>query len=277
MSGRVEGKVVFITGAARGQGRALSVRFAQEGASIIAVDVCAPIGGIPIDLGTEEDLRQTVAAVEAAGGKILARIADVRDAAALDQAVQEGLSQLGRLDVVIANAGTSWPGRALELTDQQWQTIIDVNLTGVWRTCKAAVPAIIDGGRGGSVILTSSVGGLRGYENIANYVAAKHGVVGLMRTLALELAPHSIRVNTLHPGNTRTALMLNDVTMRKFRPDLEHPTEDDLAEVTIGMNVLPTAWIQPEDIANAALFLGSEESRFVTGSTFTVDAGQLLK
>jgi SDR family mycofactocin-dependent oxidoreductase len=277
MSGRVQGKVVFITGAARGQGRAHAVRFAEEGASVIAVDVCAPIDGVPIELATEEDLRQTAAAVEAVGGKIVARPADVRDSAALEQVVQDGLGQFGRLDAVIANAGTSSPGRALELTDQQWQTIIDINLTGVWRTCKAAVPAIIDGGRGGSVILTSSVGGVRGYENIANYIAAKHGVVGLMRSLALELAPHWIRVNTLHPGSTRTALMLNDITMQKFRPELAHPTEDDLMEVTLAMNVLPTAWIQPEDIANAALFLASEESRFITGTTFTIDAGQLLK
>ena len=277
MSGRVHGKVVFITGAARGQGRAHAVRFATEGANVIAVDVCAPIDGVPVDPATEEDLRETVAAVEAAGGKIVAQKADVRDSAALAQAVQAGLAHFGRLDVVIANAGTAWFGRALEQTDEQWQTIIDINLTGVWRTCKAAIPAIIEGGRDGSVILTSSVGGLRGYENIANYIAAKHGVVGLMRTLALELAPHRIRVNTLHPANTRTPLMLNDSTMSKFRPDLEHPTEDDLAEVTSAMHVLPTPWIEPEDIADSALFLASDESRFITGSTLTIDAGSMLK
>ena len=200
MAGRVAGKVAFITGAARGQGRSHAIRLAEEGADIIAVDVCADMPGMPYAGATEQDLAETVKEVEALDRRIVAAKADVRDYGALKEALDEGVAQLGRLDIVSANAGIgSSPYAAEDLGEQTWRDMIDVNLTGVWHSAKAAVPHLIEGGRGGAIVLTSSAAGLQAYANVAHYVSAKHGVVGLMRTLALELAPHSIRVNSIHP------------------------------------------------------------------------------
>jgi SDR family mycofactocin-dependent oxidoreductase len=278
MAGRVQGKVAFITGAARGQGRSHAVRLAQEGADIIAVDLLEDVPGIPYAGATEEDLAETVKQVEALDRRIVASKADVRDFAALKQAVDDGVAQLGRLDIVSANAGIGTsPHRSWELDDDTWQTMIDINLTGVWRTAKAAIPQLIEGGNGGSIILTSSAAGLQAYENIAHYVSAKHGVVGLMRTLALELAPYSIRVNSIHPTQVDTPMIQNEATYKLFRPDLEHPTRDDFAPASQTVNALPIPWVEPVDISNAVLFLASDEARYVTGVTFPVDAGTVIK
>jgi SDR family mycofactocin-dependent oxidoreductase len=277
MAGRVAGKVAFITGAARGQGRSHAIRLAQEGADIIAVDICEDMPGIPYKGATQADLDETVKAVEALDRRIVARKADVRDYAGLKAALDDGVTQLGRLDIVSANAGIgSSPYKSWELDEPTWQTMIDVNLSGVWHTAKAAIPHLIAGG-GGSIILTSSAAGLQAYENVSHYVSAKHGVVGLMRTLALELAPHSIRVNSIHPTQVDTPMIQNEATWRLFRPDLEHPTEADFAPASQAMNALPIPWVDPVDISNAVLFLASDEARYVTGVTFPVDAGAVIK
>jgi (+)-trans-carveol dehydrogenase/(-)-trans-carveol dehydrogenase len=278
MPGRVEGNVAFITGAARGQGRAHAIRLAEEGADIIAVDVCEDIDGIPYAGPTDEDLAQTVKEVEALDRRIVATKADVRDYDALKGALDDGVAELGRLDIVSANAGVGLsPARSQDITEVTWQTMIDINLTGVWHTTTAATPHLIEGGRGGSMILTSSSQGLRSSQNIAHYASAKHGIVGLMRTLALELAPHWIRVNSLHPTNVDTPMIMNQATYDLFRPDLEHPDRDDMAEAALGLNALPVAWVDPVDISNALLFLASDEARYITGVTLPVDAGSVLK
>ncbi|MEV1064009.1 mycofactocin-coupled SDR family oxidoreductase [Streptomyces sp. NPDC050263] len=278
MPGRVEGKVAFITGAARGQGRSHAVRLAEEGADIIAVDVCKQLDGVTFAMSTPDDLNETVEQVQKLGRRIHAVQADVRDLQALDAAVAEGVERFGRLDIVCANAGLGSEGKRMhEMDEKTWRDMIDVNLTGVWLTAKVSIPHIIAGGRGGSIILTSSVGGLRGHANIGHYIAAKHGVVGLMRTLAWELGEHNIRVNSVHPTQVNTPMVMHDKTYRMFRPDLEHPTVDDFAAVSQGMHLLPTPWVEPRDISNAILYLASDEGRYVTGSTQTIDAGAMLK
>jgi NAD(P)-dependent dehydrogenase (short-subunit alcohol dehydrogenase family) len=191
--------------------------------------------------------------------------------------VDGGVAELGRLDIVSANAGVgAGPHAAWEIDEATWQTMIDINLTGVWHTAKAAIPHLI-ANNGGSIILTSSAAGLQAYENIAHYVSAKHGVVGLMRTLALELAPHGIRVNSVHPTQVDTPMIQNEATWRLFRPDLEHPTKADFAPASQTLNALPVPWVEPVDISNAVLFLASDEARYVTGVTFPVDAGAIIK
>jgi SDR family mycofactocin-dependent oxidoreductase len=278
MAGRVAGKVAFITGAARGQGRSHAIRLAQEGADIIAVDICEDVPGIPYPGPTEADLAETAKQVEALDRRIVATKADVRDYPALKAAVDDGVAQLGRLDIVSANAGIgASPVKAWEMDDSTWQTMVDINLTGVWHAAKAAIPHLIEGGNGGSIILTSSAAGLKAYENIAHYVSAKHGVVGLMRTLALELAPYMIRVNSIHPTQVDTDMIQNEATYRLFRPDLEHPTREDFASASQSVNALPIPWVEPVDISNAVLFLASDEGRYITGVTLPVDAGTVIK
>jgi SDR family mycofactocin-dependent oxidoreductase len=278
MTGRVAGKVAFITGAARGQGRSHAIRLAQEGADIIAVDICEDVPGIPYPGPTEADLAETAKQVEALDRRIVATKADVRDYPALKAAVDDGVAQLGRLDIVSANAGIGTsPVKAWEMDDSTWQTMLDINLTGVWHAAKAAIPHLIEGGNGGSIILTSSAAGLKAYENIAHYVSAKHGVVGLMRTLALELAPYMIRVNSIHPTQVDTDMIQNEATYRLFRPDLEHPTREDFAPASQSVNALPIPWVEPVDISNAVLFLASDEGRYITGVTLPVDAGTVIK
>jgi SDR family mycofactocin-dependent oxidoreductase len=279
MPGRVEGKVAFVTGAARGQGRSHALRLAQEGADIIAVDIAGQVATVPYAMATPADLEETVKAVEALDRRIVAAQADVRDLGSLAKALDDGVAQLGRLDIVAANAGIFSFGTLDELTDEAWNDMIAVNLTGVWHTIKAAVPHIRAGGRGGSIVLTSSTAGLMAMENIGHYVAAKHGVVGLMRTAALELAKDSIRVNSVHPTGVNTDMIQNAATYALFAPDLPEAerTRDALAPRFGAMNVLPVPWVEPVDISNAVLWLASDESRYVTGLEMKVDAGQTLR
>jgi SDR family mycofactocin-dependent oxidoreductase len=275
---RFEGLVAVITGAARGQGRNHAVRLAQEGADIIAIDNCAAIPGVAYPAATPADLAQTVALVEGLGRRAVPGQVDIRDLPQLRQAVDDGVAALGRLDIVAANAGISSVFQpATELSEQSWHDMIDVNLTGAWHTVKTAVPHLIAGGRGGAVIITSSAAGLRAYPNIAHYVSSKHGLVGLMRALALELAPHGIRVNSLHPTQVETDMILNDAMYRLLRPDLDNPGRDDMAVVSQAMHALPVPWVQPDDVSNALLFLASQESRYVTGVALPIDAGCLVK
>ena len=274
--GRVEGKVAFITGAARGQGRAEAVRFAEEGADIIAVDICAEIETAPYAGATEEDLAETVRLVEGLDRRIVASTADVRDFDALSGALDAGVAALGGLDIVVANAGIVNYGAVDELTDAQFDDVIAIDLTGAWKTGKAAVKHLRARG-GGSIIFTSSGAGLIAPNHLAPYTSAKHGLVGLMRTFANELAADMIRANSIHPTQVETPMIINDTTFRMFRPDLEAPGKEDIVDVSTQMNGLPIPWVEPVDIANAALFLASDEARYITGTTLTVDAGVTIK
>jgi SDR family mycofactocin-dependent oxidoreductase len=274
--GRVEGKVAFVTGAARGQGRSHAVRLAEEGADIVAVDTFTQIESVTYPMATPEDLKETVAQVEALGRRIVAAPADVRDVAQLSEVVNDAVASLGRLDIVCANAGIYSRGRMVDLPEQTWQDMIDVNLTGVWHTCQVAIPHLIAAG-GGSMILTSSAMGLKAAQNIGHYGAAKHGVVGLMRTLALELASNMIRVNSVHPTGVDTLMIQNDTLYRQMVPGIEHPTREDVIAVMRTLNALPIPWVDPLDVSNAVLFLASDEARYITGVTLPIDAGMTIK
>jgi (+)-trans-carveol dehydrogenase len=276
MAGRVDGKVALITGAARGQGRSHAIRLAEEGADIIAIDACADVDTVAYPMATVDDLATTGKHVEAAGRRVVTAQADVRDLAGLTAAVDRGVAELGRLDIVVANAGILSNAPAHELSEAAWQQMIDVNLSGVWRTCRAAIPHLIAGGRGGSIVLVSSVAGLRSYAGVAHYVAAKHGVVGLMKTLAQELAEHRVRVNTVNPTQVDTDMIQNDSMYRLFCPDVESPTRQDFAAASAATILLPIDWVEPVDVSNAVLFLASDEARYITGVTLPVDGGALL-
>ncbi|MEW1931424.1 mycofactocin-coupled SDR family oxidoreductase [Rhodococcus sp. NPDC079359] len=274
--GSLEGKVAFITGAARGQGRSHAIALAKEGADIIAVDVSTQVDTVPYSTATADDLAETVRLVEELDRRIIASEADVRDLAALTTAVDAGAAELGRVDIVIANAGINTMSPALEMEEVMWQTMIDINLTGVWKTVRAAAPHIVAGGRGGSIVITSSLASMIANGNIAHYTAAKAGLVGLMQVLAKELGPQSIRVNTIHPTTVATPMILNDATFRLFRPDLAEPTRADFEEAALTLNTLPVPMIESEDISNAVLYLVSDAGRYITGTTHVVDAGGRL-
>ena len=275
--GRVAGKVAFITGAARGQGREHAIRLAEEGADIIAVDVCGDIEGAPYPLATEADLDETAALVEKLDRRILTAKADVRDVEGLRVALQQGVDELGRLDVVVANAGISGnPSPAAQIDESAWQTMLNINLTGVWHTIKVAVPHMSDG-RGGSIILVSSMLGLRGGGYMAHYASAKHAVVGLMNSLANELAPQWIRVNSIHPGNVLTPMIDNEQFRRTVRPDLAEPTMADAAEVIGHFHMLPVPFFEARAVSNAVLFLASDEAKYITGAALPIDAGAVAK
>jgi (+)-trans-carveol dehydrogenase len=278
MPGRVEGKVAFITGAGRGQGRSHAVRLAEEGADIIAIDILHDVEGA-LPMATPDDLAETVKLVESHDRRIIATQADVRDLDALKAAVDDGVAQFGRLDIIVANAGIASMGGPIEKMDTaNWQNTIDINLSGLFNTARAGVPHLIAGGRGGSIVLTSSVGGMQAMANMSHYVSAKHGVIGLMRSLAVELGQHNIRANAVLPTNVNTPMFMNEGTFKMFRPDLENPGPDDVKEVAAAfMHTLPVGWVEPLDVSNAILFLASDEARFVTGVSLPVDAGALLK
>jgi SDR family mycofactocin-dependent oxidoreductase len=277
--GRLDRKVAFVTGAARGMGRSHVVRMAQAGADIIAIDIAAQIDTVPYPMATADDLTETVRQVEALGRRIVATPADVRDYASLKVALDRGVAELGRLDVVCANAGIFSSGPLDGLSDETWKDMLDVNVTGVWHTVKAAIPHLRAGGRGGAIILTSSVGGMRAMPNVGHYAAAKHAVVGLMRTLALELAPEMIRVNSVHPTTTNTPIIQNAWTYALFAPDLPvaDRTPENVGPRFAPLNALPINWIEPVDVSNAVLFLASDEARYITGAALPVDAGALVK
>jgi SDR family mycofactocin-dependent oxidoreductase len=266
--GNLNGKVAFITGAARGQGRAHAVRLAADGADIIALDICRDIDSIDYPNASPEDLEETVKLVEKEGRRIVARQADVRDADAVDHVVADGLDEFGRLDIVIANAGVIRLGRGGDRR-QTFRDIIDVNLIGAWNTVEAATPALIDGGCGGSIVMTSSSAGLKatGTDRAGGqaYPAAKRGLVGLMQVLANELAQYSIRVNTIHPTGVATGMVMNDA--------MAAMVEANDPALSSMQNALPIPVLMPEDIANAVAFLVSDEAKFITGTQWPLDAG----
>jgi SDR family mycofactocin-dependent oxidoreductase len=266
----LDGKVAFITGAARGQGRAEAVRLASDGASIIAFDICDQIASVPYPLATPDDLALTVKLVEDTGARIVAQQADVRDLDALKNALAAGVDELGRLDIVVANAGIA----PMQSGPEGWKDVIDVNLTGVYHTVEVAIPTLIEQGDGGAIVLTSSVAGLIGVGShdagAVGYVAAKHGIVGLVRLYANLLAPQSIRVNSVHPAGVDTPMINNEAT-RRWLGSIADKTPQEMG------NALPVQVLQPEDIANAVAWLVSDEARYVTGVTLPVDAGSVNK
>jgi (+)-trans-carveol dehydrogenase len=277
--GLLDGKVAFVTGAARGQGRSHARRLAEEGAGIIAVDACATPGWLSYDLASEADLARTVKEVEALGGAIIARRADVRDLAAVRAVLDEGVAEFGgRLDIVCANAAIiSQPAPTWEIDLDQWREVLDVNLTGVFVTLKAAIPQMIAAGNGGSIALTSSGAALISGPGLGDYKVTKAGVLNLTRTLACELAEHFIRVNALCPTAVDTPMIQNETLYRSFRPDLENPGREDVKEGFQTMNLLPIPWVDPVDVSNAIVWLASDAARYITGITLPVDAGNAIK
>ena len=272
MGGRVEGKVAFITGAGRGQGRSHAVRLAEEGADIIAIDVPGPYDSLPYTLATEEDLEETVRLVKGLGRRIVAAKTDVRDLDALRDSIDSGVSQLGRLDIVCANAAICTMQAWDEVDSRVWQDTIETNLTGVWHTLCVSIPHLIASG-GGSMIATSSTGGIKAQPFLGPYAASKHGVVGICRSLANELAIENIRVNTVHPTGVFTPMM---------QAMVDTGTLGDLISRNPGVggifqNALPVTAVEPRDVSEAVLFLASDESRYITGLELTVDAGYTIR
>ena len=270
MSGTLQGRVAFITGAARGQGRAHAIRLAREGADIIALDVCAPVSdSISYPAATPEDLAETVRAVEAEGRKVLAGEVDIRDDAALRQLVSDGVEQFGRIDILVANAGVlSW-GRLWELTDEQWDTVIGVNLTGTWRTLRAVIPAMIEAGNGGSIVVVSSSAGLKATPGNGHYSAAKHGLVALTNSLAIELGEFGIRVNSIHPYSVDTPMIEPDLMMQVFK---EHP---HYVHSFGPMPLQPNGFMAADEVANVVVWLAGNGSGTLTGAQIPVDKGVL--
>jgi SDR family mycofactocin-dependent oxidoreductase len=277
MGQRMAGKVALVSGAARGQGRNHAVRLAEEGADIIAFDVAGPVPAQGAPPATPADLAETVSLVDALDRRIVATQADVRDPDTIAALVEQGAAQLGGLDVVVANAGIQGnPGQAAQTSPADWHAVIDTNLSGVFHTIRPAIPHLV-ARRGGAIVITSSSIGLRSVPNLAPYAAAKAGLTGLMRTLELELAEHSIRVNSVNPTAVGTPMLLNPVNFGLFRSDLEHPTEEDVRPVYRSLNALPVPYVDPDDISNAVLFLASDEGRYITGVALPVDAGFAVK
>ena len=275
--GRVDGRVALITGAARGQGRSHALRLADEGADIIAFDLCDHIASAHHTMATRADLDETVAGVEARGRRIVADVVDVRDLDAMRRATEKAVAELGRLDIVVANAGIFSFSPALEMSEQSWQDVIDVNLTGVWKTCVASIPSMLAAGNGGSVIIISSAAGLTAFRNTAHYVSAKFGLGGLMKSLALELGEQGIRVNSVNPTTVATKMVLDDATMQNFLPGPAEPDLEEFKALMQAPHILPVPWVESIDVSNAVLFLASDESRYVTGIALPVDAGLLTK
>jgi SDR family mycofactocin-dependent oxidoreductase len=260
------GKVALVTGASRGTGRAHCERFADAGADVIAVDIDA----------MQDELGCTAASVRERERRCVAGLADVRNLHVLSEVVDAAVAELGRLDVVVANAGIHPPGAPTwELSEKAWRDTLDVNVTGVWHTVKGAARHF--GDDGGSIVIISSTSGIRGTANSAHYTASKHAVVGLARTLANELGPRRIRVNTVHPGAVATPMVRNAATYRRLCPDIEDPTEADAARVLAARHLLPVPWVEPVDVANAVVFLASDDARYITGTELVVDAGLTQK
>jgi SDR family mycofactocin-dependent oxidoreductase len=275
--GKLDGKVAFITGIARGQGRSHALTLAREGADIIGLDLCRTPASVPYHGATQADLEETIELVEDTGRKIVAEQADVRDLAQVQAVFDAGIAQFGRVDIVLPNAGICAGGLTWEITPEAWQEMLDINLTGPWHTVRVAVPTMIEQGQGGAIVFTGSVDALKGSANISSYAAAKHGITGLMRSLANEVGKYGIRVNSINPGHVDTTMLGNEFVWGLFRPDLDRPTKADVVESFRSTNLLPEPWMQPEDVSNAILYLVSDQGRFVTGTTQLLDTGFLAK
>ncbi len=276
MTGLLEGRAALVTGAARGQGRSHAVALAREGADVIAVDLCAGIDTVMYPLSTEEDLAETRRQVEATGRRIETVVGDVRSSADMKAATELALSSFGRLDVVVANAGIWSPGALWEMSDQTWQDMINVNLTGVFNSVRFAIPHMIER-RAGSLILTSSTCGVKALGWMGHYNAAKHGVMGLTRSLALDLGPYFVRANAVLPSTVNTPMIHNDASYKIYRPDLENPTREEAMAGFYAHNAMPLPYVEPEDVSAAVLFLASDASRYITGIGIPIDLGTIQK
>lgn len=274
--GKLDGKVALITGGARGQGRSHALTFAREGAEVVTCDIAGQLPTAPYPLASTGDLDETARMVEDLGRRCLAVQADVRDSEGLRGLVEKAISEFGHIDILLANAAIESFGEAWELADEQWDEMIAVNLTGVWKSCKAVIPHMIERGAG-VILITSSIGGLKGLANQAHYCASKHGVVGLMRTLAIELAPHGIRVNTVHPSSVDTPIIKNQAMYTLFSGGNPDATLEEVTPAFRDLNLLDIPWMDPQDISNAMLWLASDDARYVTGATLPVDAGLMVK
>lgn len=269
MTGRLAGKVAFITGAARGQGRAHALRMAREGADVIAVDVAGKLPScVPYDSATPEDLTETVRLVEATGQRILASVTDVRDFDGLCEVVEYGVAALGRLDIIVANAGISAPQAWNHITPESFRDVMDVNVTGTWNTVMAGAQKIIDGGRGGSIILISSAAGLKIQPFMVHYTGSKHAVTGMARAFAAELGKYSIRVNSVHPGPVNTPMGSGEMVAA-----ITATTETNPQLANMLTPFLPSWVAEPEDIADTVCWLASDESCKVTAAAIPVDQG----
>jgi SDR family mycofactocin-dependent oxidoreductase len=268
----LEGKVAFVTGAGHGMGRSHAVRMAQSGVDSILVDVGRDIDEVPYAMATAAELEETVTLVEAEGARAHAALADVRDLTALQDAVAAGVERFGGVDIVVANAGVVVQEQGVsgwEVSEARFRAVVEVNLFGVWNTLKATVPALLERGGGGSIVLVSSTAGLKGMIDIPDYAASKHGVVGLMRTFAQELAPHRIRVNTVHPTGVATPMTESEMMTSKFAASP--------ALMENFANLLPVDALQPTDLSDAVLWLASDAAQYITGVTLPVDAGYTAK
>ncbi|MCU1479325.1 MAG: Carveol dehydrogenase [Subtercola sp.] len=272
--GRLDGKVAFITGAGRGQGRAHAIRLAEEGADILAIDILEDITGFGYSMASLADRDETVAAVEALGRRIIFEKADNRDLQRLHEVTAHGVEEFGHIDIVVANAGAASPGVVHEMSEEDFTGTVDRFLTSTWRTVRAVAPHMIAAGRGGSIVLISSTSGLVGVANMAHYVAAKHGVVGLMKACAIEFGPYDIRVNAVASSNVNTPMIRNPAIRKVWTGD-ENASDEEVVRVMSAMHILNVPWVEPSDVSQAVLWLASDEARYVTGSTIAVDAGSL--
>lgn len=270
----LEGKVAFITGMGKGQGRSHAVRLAREGVRIIGIDAMKTYPWMNYPLAEQSDVDETISLVEKEGGEIFFQKADITDLASLEKAINAGVERFGRLDIVAGNAGALPKGSLTWETEPAvWREVIEVNLVGQFNTVHAAVPHILAGGRGGSIILTASGAAITAGPTLGDYSAAKAGVVNLVKSLALSLGRHNVRVNAICPGSVNTDMIQNETLYKMFRPDLEHPTQEDTLEVWQRKTLLPVPWVEPIDISNAVAWLASDEARMVTGAVLVVDAG----
>ncbi|GAA3071338.1 mycofactocin-coupled SDR family oxidoreductase [Pseudonocardia yunnanensis] len=272
--GRLDGKIAFITGAARGQGRSHAVRFAEEGADIIAFDICNQVETAPYPMSTPNDLTYTVELVESLNRRIIARQGDTRDGARIQEVVDEGLAKFGAIDIAVANAGIAGVGCLWELDERSWRDVVEINLSGTWKTMKAVAPAMIER-RQGSIIVTGSTGSIAALPRLGHYTAAKHGVIGLVKAFAVELAPYRVRANAVNPGNVNSP-MINNLAARAAFTGSADITAEQFSAAMQANNALPVPWVEVRDVSNAMLYLASDESRFVTGTQHVVDAGSLL-
>ncbi|WP_029368501.1 mycofactocin-coupled SDR family oxidoreductase [Mycobacterium sp. UM_WWY] len=275
--GQLDGQVAFITGVARGQGRSHALTLAREGADIIGLDLCAKPSTTAYDGATHEDLQETIRLVKETGRQIVAEVADTRDYEQVEAVFTRGIEQFGRVDIVLPNAGICSGAKTWEITPDAWREMVEINLNGVFHTVKAAIPTMIAAGRGGSIVFTGSTEAIKGAENISSYAASKHGVTGLMTSLARELGQYNIRVNSVNPTCVDTHMINNDFVYGLFRPDLDKPTREDVIDTFAGTHILPVPWIQPQDVSNAILYLVTEPGRYITATPLIIDAGFIVK
>jgi SDR family mycofactocin-dependent oxidoreductase len=269
---RFADRTVLVTGAGRGQGRSHAVAFAEEGADVIACDLTDDIDTVPYSLSTHDDLEETAELVRAAGGRCVPIVADVRRASDMKRVVDVGLSELGRIDVLVANAGIAGISTIAEMSEEAWTQMIDVNLSGVFRSIRAVLPHMIERHRG-SIVATSSIVGRQGAENIGHYVAAKWGVIGLIKSVALEVATYGIRANAVCPTSVGTEMIFNKPFEELFLPDIASPTPEQVRDAYQSLHPLPVAWLEPSDVSRSVLFLASDQARFITGEALSIAAG----